>query len=277
MRISSLSLWVITSGCLFACSGEVTGGARDDGGQEVQVDAGAIDWDANDECIAETCSDLACGVIADGCGGQLDCGVCTLIASEAGCFLEVVDPDSLYERVVGVVGIRSGWMSFDYDVIHGGWRQDLYDREVLNHGLFGLSRNVPEFVGRYILGNAAQIRPGDAGLSRKSVFYGRVDLEPRPAGQGWMGYTSWRDNIAWQVGETYHVHVVLDAVAAEQILDVRHGADLLMHRVAPIEYFEPSLTSSAFTLSLGGVETDEREVKPLGWRFCDLEVHAEAL
>jgi len=264
----SVLLSIAVSVWAAACTGEVS----DDSGN----DAGSVASDAGQGADAAPIVEADAGGQPD-TGRQPDAGSHTLLASEVGCFLEVVDADSLYERVVGTAGAKYEWMSFDYDVIHGGWREDLYDREVLNHGLFGLSRNVPDFVGRYILGNAAQIRPGDPGLSRKSVFYGRVDLEPRPPGEGWMGYTSWRDAVAWQAGETYHVRVVLDAVAAQQVLEVTHGGDLVMRRVAPIDYFDPSLTSQPFTVTFGGVETDEREVKPLGWQFCDLEVHAQAL
>lgn len=107
---------------------------------------------------------------------------------ESGCFFTSELGQPLYRVNVGAAGAEYQWIRIDYRLVHGGWRQDLFDREVLNHNLMGLSRKDTQFVGRYILGNAARIQPAKPNLDRRSLFYGRVDLEPRPQGQGWMGY-----------------------------------------------------------------------------------------
>jgi hypothetical protein len=292
----------------FGCGdGEIIGPGSDDaavtvfdgGGADARAaDARDSDSGPADACTPGVCAADNCATMSDGCGGQLTCGPCTGAGQECGadgvanvcgrpgdilvvdpsCFFTVVTVDDERSFQVGVAGTSYAWISIEYEVIHGGWREDLYDREVLNHGLVGLSRNVPDFVGGYILGNAAQIHPQVANLDRKSVFYGRVDLEEKPPGQGYTGYTSWRDAMAWVAGETYRVRIVLDAVAAEQRLEIFHdAADPEVTHVGPIGYFEPALTSAGFTLTFGGIESAEREVKPLGWEFCNLLVEGETL
>lgn len=199
-----------------------------------------------------------------------------LLASQPGCFFTVANPSSTWQTQVGERALQYSRLQIDYDVIHGGWRTELFDRSVLNHNLMGLTRNVGDFVGRYILGNAARIQPNTAGLTRQSLFYGRVDLEPRPAGEGYMGYTAWRKSFAWVPGNTYHVRVVLDAVDKTQRLivsDETTQAGIL----GEIAYWEPSLSEATFTLQLGSEDSDGREVNAVGWQFCDLRVRGNAL
>jgi len=250
----------------------------------------------DDACVPALCAPETCGILPDGCGGDLDCGGCdnlgetcegsgvpntcgaanTILHAEPGCFLDMVDVNSSWEVDVGGTDTYA-WIAIEYDTVHGGWRTDLYSREVLNHGLFGFTRNAATFPERYILGNAAQIHPAHPTLDRKSVFYGRVDLETKPPGEGWTGYTSWRDPYPWTPGETYHVRIVLDAVAQEQILEIYHGGVLDLSRVGPIPYFDPTLTAVVWTATFGGEESADREVKPLGWQFCNLLIEADEL
>ena len=249
-----------------------------------------------DACVPMLCAPESCGILPDGCGGDLDCNGCgnlgetcegagvpntcgapnTILHTEPGCFLDMVDVNSTWEIDVGGTDTYA-WMAIEYDTVQGGWRTDVYDRVVLNHGLFGFARNAPAFAERYILGNAAQIHPAHPTLDRKSVFYGRLDLETKPAGEGWTGYTSWRDNFPWTVGETYHVRILLDAVNQEQVLEIYHGGTLALTRTGPIPYFDPTLTAVVWTAKFGGEESADREVKPLGWQFCNLLIEAEVL
>ncbi|MFH2008322.1 MAG: hypothetical protein ABI333_17185 [bacterium] len=249
-----------------------------------------------DGCVPAVCQAGQCGALEDGCGGSLDCGGCAnlgetcggagvpnecgppfpILHAEPGCFLDMVDTSSEWEISVGG-GVTYSRMAIEYDTVHGGWRTDLYSREVLNHGLFGFTRDVSFFPGRYILGNAAQIHPAHPTLDRKSVFYGRIDLEEKPPGEGWTGYTSWRDDFPWTEGETYHVFILLDAVAQEQILEIYHTGQQVLQRIGPIPYFDPSLTTVSWTARFGGEESTDREVKPVGWQFCNLLIRGEEL
>ena len=197
-----------------------------------------------------------------------------VLAQAPGCFFTAKATGPAYETSVGEAGVAYRWITIDYDVIHGGWREDLYHRPVLNHNLMGLSRNVQAFVGRYILGNAAQIKPPTTGLARVSLMYGRVDLQPRPQGQGYTGYTGWRQNFAWRTGDRYHVQVRIDAVTHTQRLAVTAPNGQTSTLTGDIAYYEPSLSEPTFTLQLGGEDSDEREVRAVGWQFCDLNVQA---
>jgi len=259
----ALSIFVLLLGC-FACTGEV-------GSESSSADASA---NQPLDAASQPSVDAAPSAGPDA-AAETDAAEPSL-ASASGCFFTVDNPDSHHEIVFGEAGARYASLRIEYDVVHGGWRNELFDREVLNHNLMGLKRNVPDFVGRYILGNAAQIRPAETGLARKSLFYGRVDLEPRPDGQGYMGYTAWRDNFKWVPGKTYHVTVVLDAIARTQRLTVTDGVEQRV-LTGDIDYWEPSLSESTFTLTLGGMESDGREVNAVGWQFCDLVVRGETL
>jgi hypothetical protein len=261
--LSLVLLLVVTN----ACDGQIDPPLQ-------SADAGAAAIDAGDDPLPGDDANSAwdAGLVPpDGAPGVVT------LQSAAGCFFTVADASSSHELPAGEAGVQYSWISIDYRVTHGGWRDELFDRPVLNHGLFGMSRNVGDFVGRYILGNAAQIKPPQNNLDRKSVFYGRVDLEPRPQGEGWMGYTAWRGGTPWVEGQTYDIHILLDAVAGTQYLEVKRGADVLTQVTGDIAYFEPSLSEATYTLTFGGTESDEREVKAVGWEFCDLSVRAEIL
>lgn len=288
------------SGCSSSPSGQGSEDATAPDDSTLGGDAAPPDGDAalpgDDACVPVQCAPASCGTLADGCGGDLECGGCdnlgetcggggvpnicgavnTILHAEPGCFLDMVDVNSSWEVDVGGTDTYA-WIAIEYDTVHGGWRTDVFDRVVLNHGLFGFSRNVSAFSGRYILGNAAQIHPAHATLDRKSIFYGRLDLETKPPGEGWTGYTSWRDNFPWTPGETYHVRILLDAVAQEQVLEIYHGGTLELTRTGPIPYFDPSLTAVTWTATFGGTESADREVKAVGWQFCNLLIEAEEL
>ncbi|MCC7542441.1 MAG: hypothetical protein IT379_39855 [Deltaproteobacteria bacterium] len=191
-----------------------------------------------------------------------------------GCFLEVRTPGERTSYDVGVRGTRYASITIAFDVTHGGWREELFDRESLAHNLFGFSRNAPVSRERYILGEGALVRPAAAGLQRTSLFYARVDLEERPAGMGFMGYTSFRDAFPWTPGETYHLQVVLDAISRTQTLDISVGGETRLRRAGDIAYFDVSLTDSGWSLEIGSEESDGRDVSPVGWRYCDLAVTA---
>jgi len=299
---SWILLWTLVAllgGCDSSSSGNGDpDGAPPDAGDPLPDAAPTADASPTpDGCVPAVCQAGQCGDLGgDGCGAPLDCGGCTtlgetcggagvdnecgppfpILHAEPGCFLDMVDTSSEWEISVGG-GVTYSRMAIEYDVTHGGWRTDLYNREVLNHGLFGFTRDVSFFPGRYILGNAAQIHPAHATLDRKSIFYGRVDLEQKPPGEGWTGYTSWRDNFAWTPGETYHVFILLDAVAQEQVLEIYLGGQLELTRTGPIPYFDPSLTNVSWTAKFGGEESAEREVKAVGWEFCNLLIRGEEL
>lgn len=291
------------------CNGSPSGGGDEDGAvpdDSAVPNDSAVNSDAapptdgtttnDDACVPLLCAPESCGIMPDGCGGDLDCNGCgnlgetcegggvpntcgaqnIILHAEPGCFLDMVDVNDQWEVDVGGTDTYS-WIAIEYDTVHGGWRTDLYNRTVLNHGLFGFARTAPTFPERYILGNAAQIHPAHATLDRKSVFYGRVDLELKPPGEGWTGYTSWRDNYGWTPGETYHVRILLDAVAQEQVLEISHNGTLELTRVGPIPYFDPTLTAVVWTATFGGLESADREVKPVGWQFCNLLIEAELL
>ncbi len=248
-------------------------------------------------CQPATCGAKSCGEPPDNCGGKLACGDCKalgetcggsavdfecgaahpILHTKEGCFLNKLGANDKYEIDVGAMGTAYSWISIELEAVHGGWRTDLYDRPVLNHNLFGLSRNVSAFEGRYILGEAAQIKPDKANLDRRSVLYGRLDLDKKPAGQGWTGYTSFRDPYPWTEGKTYSVKVTLDAVGKKQTLVLATKGEQDLVTVGDIPYFDTSLTTSTFKLAVGGEESDGREVKPLGWTFCNLLVQAEPL
>lgn len=305
---SWILLWALVAPLSIGCTPSSSGSGASDGAppdvatpdsDAALMADGAVPADGSstpDGCVVAVCETGQCGDADDGCGGQLACGGCPnlgetcggagvanecgppypILHAEPGCFLDMVDTSSEWEISVGG-GVTYARMAIEYDTVHGGWRTDLYSRPVLNHGLFGFTRDVSFFPGRYILGNAAQIHPAHATLDRKSVFYGRVDLDPKPPGEGWTGYTSWRDNFAWTPGETYHVLLLLDAVAQEQTLEISVGGQVVLSRVGPIPYFDPSLTDVTWIAKFGGEESNEREVKVVGWQFCNLLIRGEEL
>lgn len=231
--------------------------AAQDGGAAGGEDAGAVDATAPDAGLSDA-----------GPPGAL-----TLL-SVPGCAFEVTTAGETREHAFGEVGAEYAWIEVAMDVEVADWRRDLFDREVLNHIAFGLSRVAPISRERYILGYAAQIHPAEAGLRRTTVFFGRVDLDERPPGEGYMGYTSFREAFPWRVGRTYHVRARLDAEGASQLLEIALDGEVVQTLTGAIAYFDPSLTSSGWTLELGGPETDHRDVSPVGYRYCDVRVTA---
>lgn len=259
-------LGAVLSLLLFACEGQI-----EDPGVE-SFDAGTTTVDAEPQLLG----DAAEAAVDAGESNPDAAPAADVLATETGCFFTSQLGQPLYTVNIGEPGAEYRWIRIEYHVVHGGWRQDVFDREVLNHNLMGLSRKDPEFVGRYILGNAARIQPAKPNLDRKSLFYGRVDLEPRPQGQGWMGYTGWRTPFNWVPGETYHVQVELNAATKKQRLVVTHSSGApSATTVGDIAYWEPSLSAATFELELGGFESDGREVQAAGWQFCDLSVWAK--
>lgn len=229
-----------------------------------------------------------CGPHPDSCGGRIACGGCPArdaVCVDGQCVAE--DEDLIVERVgeffvADVPGAREtirlepgpayARLTIDMFATHGGWREDLFDREILSHNLWGLSRIANRSVDRYLLGVGAQIRTVQADLRRRMLFYARVDLEPRPQGQGHEGYTAFRGDFPWTVGTTYRLRAVLDVTAREQRLEVMVDGAVVARLAGPIEYITPALTTSGFTLDFAGDETDHRDVTPVGWRFSDLRV-----
>ena len=89
-----------------------------------------------------------------------------------------------------------------------------------------------------------------------------------------LGYTSFRDNFAWRTSDTYDVAVELDAVAAEQRLTLKRGGALELQTTGSIPYFGRGLTSAGWYVQLGSPDTTHRDVTPVGWQICGLEVLA---
>lgn len=227
-------------------------------------DAAAPDATA-DAAPADATPDAACS----------DCGLELL--RRDGCF-EVGAAGEVETHRFGELGTEYATLVIDYDLDVGDWRRDLFDRTVpLNHITFGLSRVAPVSRERYILGMAPQVTPSVMSLNRRTIFFARVDLEERPAGMGYMAYTSSRAGFAWQTMTRYHVRVTLDAAGAEQVLEVSRDGSVVQTLRADIDYMNPGLTSSRWNLELGGPETDGREVSPVGWRLCDAVVHGTPL
>lgn len=189
-----------------------------------------------------------------------------------GCFT-VEAPDDTMRFNFGEVGTEYPMIVIELEAVHGGYREELYDRDILNHNLFGLSRVAPTSVGRYILGLGAQIRASSPGLRRRAIFYGRVDLEMRPMGMGFMGYTSFRDDVPWTIGARYQVRVELDAAAQEQRLEVREEGEPFTTIVGAIDYYDASLSTSGWVLELGSPESEHRDVSPVGWQLCNVRVY----
>ncbi|MBN1770510.1 MAG: hypothetical protein JXB32_04545 [Deltaproteobacteria bacterium] len=192
-----------------------------------------------------------------------------------GCFFTVETAGDKQRYDFGERGVAYRRIEIEYTTVHGGWREELYARGVLNHILSGLFRNASLSRERYILGHAAQIDASVAGLRPRSVFFARVDLEERPPGEGWTSYTSFRDACPWTVGEAYRVRMVLDAEARTQTLELSVGGTVVLTQVGDIPYFDVALTSNGWWLELGADESEYRDVSPVGWRFCDLAVRLE--
>lgn len=199
-----------------------------------------------------------------------DAGPTPLVAFD-GCFT-IESPEDNMQLPFGEVGTEYSLIVIELEAVHGGWREELYDRDILNHNLFGLSRNAPTSVGRYILGLGAQIRASVPSLRRRAIFYGRVDLEMRPMGMGFMGYTSFRDDVPWTIGARYQVRVELDATAQEQRIEILEEGAPFTAITGAIDYYDASLSTSGWVLELGSEDSEFRDVSPVGWQLCNVRV-----
>ncbi len=215
--------------------------------------------DSASDAISESCATPACGPL--------------VLLERPGCF-EITFPGEEELHDFGEVGTRYSKIHVDFDIDAGPWRSDLFSRGVLNHILFGLSRNAPVSRQRYILGLAPQIDGSVTGLRRRTIFFGRNDLDARPPGCGFKAYTSFRADFPWQPGEVYHAHVELDALGKEQRLDISRAGSSLQMLNGAIDYFDLSLTDSGWQLQLGAEETAFRDISPVGWKICDVRVTA---
>lgn len=256
-------------------AGGPDGGASADAG--ASMDAAVMDPDAAapaDDAGTDGGALLADAAATDagldgGAPPAPDAGPATL-ATTSGCFTVVAAGDKT--RVdFGDVGTAYSAIDIELDLVVGAWREDVFDRPTLNHNAIGVFRNAPVSRERYLGGLGVQISP-PAPLRPTTLFFGRVDLDPRPAGMGYMGYTTFRETAAWANDTRYHVTMTFDAVAHRQVLDVTRAGTPFSHVEGDIAYFDPSLTDDGWYLELGSDETDGRDVSPVGWQLCDLVV-----
>jgi len=279
MRVWVLALWLV-AGCegdLSSGGDPVDGGARHDAGAHIDAsgpaDAGGVDAGAFDG--GPPPHDAGPPAPTDAGAPPTDAGAPAL-ARRDGCFHTIASAGDRARIDFGEVGTEYGTITIEVDLITGSWREDLYDREILNHNAINVFRNAPVSRERYIGGLGAQIRPMDPGLARTTLFFARVDLEERPPGMGYTSYTTFRSRAPWRTDTRYHVSMTFDAVAHRQVLDVTSpdGTEL-SHVEGAIAYFVPSLTSSGWYVELGADETEHRDVSPVGWQYCDLVVRGE--
>ncbi|MCB9598072.1 MAG: hypothetical protein H6719_35485 [Sandaracinaceae bacterium] len=252
------------AGALDASAATDAGAAMDAG---VAMDAATPETDAS---VDASTPPLDAG--ADDAGldaGAPDAGSAPLVTT-TGCFTVVAAGDKM--RVdFGEVGTAYSAIDIEVDLVVGAWREDVFDRPTLNHNTFGVYRNAPVSRERYLGGLGVQISP-PAPLRPTTLFFGRVDLDPRPAGMGYMGYTTFRETAAWANDTRYHVAMTFDAAAHRQVLDVTRAGMPFSHVEGDIAYFDSSLTDDGWYLELGSDETDGRDVSPVGWQLCDLVV-----
>jgi hypothetical protein len=186
-----------------------------------------------------------------------------------GCFT-INTPGDIETHPFGDVGTETPSLWIRFRLSTGPWRHDVFDRDVLNHNLFGLFRNDNQNFRRYLLGLGAQVSPPLSSLNPQALFFSRLELA-----QGYTTYKTLRKSFAWKTGEDYDVEVHLDAAASSQLLNIfQDGAKLLTVQGA-LEYLDPSLTASGFKIELGAPETEHRDVSPVGWAICDLRVTTE--
>ena len=250
-----------------------------DAGADAGVDAGVGDASRDAEVVIDAGADarvvdgaMVDGAVDVGVDAPVDAGPVPLVTME-GCFTVASAGDTM-RLPFGEVGTEYPMIVIELEAVHGGWREELYARDILNHNLFGLFRNAPTNVGRYILGLGAQIRASAPGLRPRAIFYGRVDLEMRPMGMGFMGYTSFRDDVPWTIGARYQVRVELDAGAREQRIEIREEGMPFSTITGAIDYYDASLSASGWELELGSEESEFRDVSPVGWQLCDVRVTA---
>ena len=236
-----------------------------DSGVDATTDVGLSDAPPSDAA-----SDVPMDTPTDVPADTFDAGPPALAAFD-GCFT-VESPGDIMEIPFGEVGTEYPLIVIELEAVHGGWRDELFDRDILNHNLFGLFRNAPTNVERYILGLGAQIRASVPSLRRRAIFYGRVDLEMRPMGMGFMGYTSFRADAPWTIDARYQVRVELDAIAHEQRIEVLEEGAPFSTITGAIDYYDASLSSNGWVLELGSEESEFRDVSPVGWQLCNVRV-----
>lgn len=269
MRWLLALLWIVGCGDDDAPLADAGSDASQDGGiVDAAPDSAPTDG-GRDSQIADVATPDAPTDAADDVDPG-DAGPAPLVAF-SGCFT-IESPEDTMRLPFGEVGTEYPLIVIELEAVHGGWREELYDRDILNHNLFGLSRNAPSSVGRYILGLGAQIRASVPSLRRRAIFYGRVDLEMRPMGMGFMGYTSFRDDVPWTIGARYQIRVELDATAQEQRIEILQDGEAFSNITGAIDYYDASLSTSGWVLELGSEDSDFRDVSPVGWQLCDVRV-----
>lgn len=258
---------------LVACGGNPDptddAGAPSDAG--ARVDAGPA-ADAGAEADAGGPADGGAG---DAGPAPTDAGVVPgSLVRRAGCFFTIGGPDDVMRIDFGEIGTRYGAIVIEVDVDVSNWRRDLFSRPVLSHNAVNLFRNAPVNRERYIGGFGVLIRT-DGALRPETMFFARVDLEPRPPGMGYTAYTAFRDRAPWTTMERYHLSMRFDAVARRQTLEITRAGAAFSQAEGAIDYFDPTLTDDGWYLELGAADTAFRDVNPIGWQFCDLSVVGE--
>ncbi len=246
-----------------------------DAGLDAGHDAGPADDAGSEDAPAR--ADVGEDAAAEDAGSMDDDAgpAGSVLAERDGCFFTVEAPDQTMRIPFGEVGTEHPVVVIEMTIETGPWREDVFDRAVLNHNLFGFSRNGSPSRVRYLGGLGVQVFPPRApGLDRTTLFFGRVDLEERPMGMGFMGYTTFKQRAPWVPAVAYRVRAEWNAESRQQVLDVTRDGAPFSRVVGEIAYYDPSLTTSGFAVELGSPETDGRDVSPVGARFCDLLVTA---
>ncbi len=208
-----------------------------------------------------------------GAGGQGGSGGGAVeLLRRDGCFFTVAQPNDEMTMPFAEVGTEYRYFEIEFDFEWGGFRTDLMPpQNSLAHNYFGLSRKAAQSKDRYILGMAALIRTD---MSNRTLFYKRNALV-----SGHMSYASFNHVTSWNDGATYHNKVRLDAVAKTQHLTITVGNNVFLETGGPIDYFDTSLTSSGWNAQVGGEDppNNQRDVTPVGSKYCDLVIRGEAL
>lgn len=274
--------WALLLCALMACGDETS---VDDAsvGLDAAVDAGGGDTASSDAFDPVDAAAEDAGTDSGAVDGGVDAGSIdddagsagTELVRRDGCFFTVEAADEILRIPFGEVGTEHPVVVIEMTIETGPWREDLFDRDVLNHNLFGFTRNGSPSRVRYLGGLGAQVFPPRApGLDRTTLFFGRVDLEPRPMGMGFMSYTTFRERAPWVPGASYRVRAEWNAETHQQVLDVTRDGAPFSRVVGDIAYYETALTTSGFAVELGSHETEGRDVSPIGATFCDLVVTA---
>jgi len=205
-----------------------------------------------------------------GNGGTGGSATAAPLLERNGCFT-ISTPGDIETHAFGTVGKEYPNLFIRFRLKSGPWRFDVFDRDVLNHNLFGLFRNDNQNFRRYLLGLGAQVKPPLSSLNPQALFFSRLEL-----GQGYTTYKTLKKSFGWDNDQDYDVVVELDAASSAQRLSLaRVGSATTLTIEGDLEYLDPTLTSSGFKIELGAPETDHRDVSPAGWSICDLEVATE--